>query len=478
LKENRYDAWGRRPIDHHLGLYNAMKRIGNVLTAKNASLVGLGIFSLASYMFAARLDADDTGPFPTVILIQVGIFLAAAWVAASFSSNRAGLVIILTFAFLFRLAVLFPEPQLSSDIYRYVWDGRVQGAGINPYRYIPSAPELAKLRDDNIFPNINRSDSAPTIYPPAAQLIFLAATRVSESVTWMKSVMMGFDLLTMCLFLQLIAGAGFRPERLLLYAWHPLVIWEFAGNGHVDAAMTFFVLLALWFRWRRKDGLTGVALALAALVKIYPLVLFPALYRRWNWRMPLALVATIVAAYLPYIRVGTRVLGFLPGYAKEEGLLSGRRFFLLEAARRLLQQPGLPIAVFAIFAAVILLALALWALWRREGSATSFLVAAFAIAATFTLLLSPQYSWYFAWLVPFPCFVPFFPIVFFTATAFYSNQTSLVDAGGPRWEINLLLYVPFVLLSLLAAWRKSMRGQIATGPDEDQDPAGQKGVHL
>src|SRR5271170_2840071 len=151
LKESRYDSQGH-PIDRHLSLYDTMKQAGNVLTKTNASLIALGIFSLATYIFAARLDADDTGPFPTVILIQVGIFLAAAWVAASFSSNRAGLVIILSFAFLFRLAVLFPEPQLSSDIYRYVWDGRVQGAGINPYRYIPSAPELAKLRDDNIFP--------------------------------------------------------------------------------------------------------------------------------------------------------------------------------------------------------------------------------------------------------------------------------------------------------------------------------------
>jgi alpha-1,6-mannosyltransferase len=453
-----------------------MKQAGNVLTKTNASLIALGIFSLATYIFAARLDADDTGPFPTAILIQVGIFLAAAWVATSFGSNRAGLVIILGFAVLFRVAVLFPEPQLSSDIYRYIWDGRVQSHGINPYRYIPSAPELAKFRDDKIYPNINRSDYAPTIYPPAAQLIFLAATRVSESVTWMKSVMMGFDLLSLWLILKLIAAANLPSERSLLYAWHPLVIWEFAGNGHVDAAMIFFVLLALWLRWRGKDGLSGVALGLAALVKIYPVVVFPALYRRWKWKMPVALVATVVAAYLPYIRVGGRVLGFLPTYAKEEGFLSGSRFFLFEVVRELLRRPGLPVAVFAILAAVTLLALTLWALSRKETNAPSFIVAAFAIATTFTLLISPHYSWYFGWLVPFPCFVPFFPIVLFTATAFCLNQTPLADADDPRWGINLSLYVPFVVLSLLAVLRKRMRRRIATAVREDQHAEGKRGV--
>ena len=63
--------------------------------------------------------------------------------------------------------VLFPPPFLSSDMYRYVWDGRVQVAGINPYRYVPADPALQSLRDDAIYPHINRADIARTIYPPS-----------------------------------------------------------------------------------------------------------------------------------------------------------------------------------------------------------------------------------------------------------------------------------------------------------------------
>ncbi|HXN63933.1 MAG TPA: glycosyltransferase family 87 protein [Candidatus Acidoferrales bacterium] len=423
-------------------------------TKTNIALLLIGVLSLATYQFTVRLDVDDAGPFPLTILIQVVLFLAAAWVVAYGKSNRGVLFIIVGFAILFRFTVLFPAPQLSSDVYRYVWDGRVQAAGINPYRYIPAAPELEHLRDATIYPNINRAAYAPTIYPPAAQIIFLLATRISETVTCMKAVMMGFDLISFWLILQLIAAAGLPRERLLLFAWHPLVVWEFAGNGHVDAAMIFFVLLALWCRWRGKDGWTGVALGLAALVKLYPVVLFPALYRRWNWKMPAAMAATIVGGYSPYVRAGTRVLGFLPGYTKEEGLANGQRFFLLVAARRLFHAPGLPVAAFAAAAALAMLALAVRALWRTERAPASSLAPAFAIAATFTLLLSPEYTWYLSWLIPFTCFVPFFPVAVFTAAAFYMNQTPLQDPGGLRWGINLCLYIPFAIFSIFLLWKK------------------------
>src|SRR5204862_1171502 len=93
------------------------------------------------------------------------------------ADQRSALLVILTGAVAMRLAMLWVEPYLSSDIYRYIWDGRVQAAGINPYRYVPKAPELARLRDAEIWPNINRPDYAVTIYPPAAQAIFFAVTR-------------------------------------------------------------------------------------------------------------------------------------------------------------------------------------------------------------------------------------------------------------------------------------------------------------
>src|SRR5829696_5706523 len=102
--------------------------------------------------------------FMTVAFIQSAIYLLAAWIVIRARPLTSTLLIALAFAVLFRLSILFAPPYLSDDIYRYVWDGRVQAAGINPYRYIPAAPELAQLRDEAIYPKINRKDWAHTIY--------------------------------------------------------------------------------------------------------------------------------------------------------------------------------------------------------------------------------------------------------------------------------------------------------------------------
>src|SRR5205085_8955923 len=133
---------------------------------------------------------------------------------------------------------------------RYVWDGRVQAAGINPYRYVPADPALAFLRDQDIFPHINRADYAPTAYPPAAQAIFFLATRIQETGTAIKLVVTGFEAVTIAAILALLRCDGLPPERVLIYAWHPLPIWEFAGAGHIDAAAIAFLCLALFAAMR------------------------------------------------------------------------------------------------------------------------------------------------------------------------------------------------------------------------------------
>src|SRR5262249_43629810 len=180
--------------------------------------------------------------------------------------QRPRLALILAVAALMRCAVLLAPPSLSDDLYRYVWDGRVAAAGINPYRYVPSDSHLAALRDNAIYPHINRKTYAPTIYPPVAELIFLATSRISESVGWMKATMVAFDVASVAILLRLLTLARLPRERILVYAWHPLILWEFAGSGHIDAAVVGFVVLALWARRREAAWLTGLLLGCAALV--------------------------------------------------------------------------------------------------------------------------------------------------------------------------------------------------------------------
>src|SRR3954454_21970552 len=140
---------------------------------KNAiALVLLGCVSVVLYR--AGLGASGVGGirfFMKIAFVQSAIYLLAAWIVIRARPSNSTVLIVVAFAIVFRLSILFAPPYLSDDIYRYVWDGRVQAAGINPYRYIPAAPELAHLRDETIYPKINRKDWAHTIYPPVAQVV-------------------------------------------------------------------------------------------------------------------------------------------------------------------------------------------------------------------------------------------------------------------------------------------------------------------
>ena len=129
----------------------------------------------------AQLNRNLNG-FIIAALLQGAVWAVAAVLVAR-GAERPSLTLILVTAVLLRLGALAAPVYLSDDIYRYIWDGRVQAAGINPYRYIPTDTALAPLRDEAVFPNINRNNYAPTIYPPVAQLLFLGATRLGETRT-------------------------------------------------------------------------------------------------------------------------------------------------------------------------------------------------------------------------------------------------------------------------------------------------------
>jgi alpha-1,6-mannosyltransferase len=318
-----------------------------------------------------------------------------------------------------RLIVL-PSPPASDDVYRYVWDGRVQGAGINPYRYLPADDALAGLRDEAIYPHINRANYAPTIYPPMAQLVFFAATRISQTVTFMKTVMLAFEGLAVWSILQLLKARGLPASRILLYAWHPLPLWEFAGDGHVDAIAIGFLLLGFVAVERRSPVLAGIVLGAGALVKYFPVVAGPAMYRRWDWRLPIAFLAAVAVMYLPYLGVGTKVFGFLGGYVAEEGFDKGAGIYLWQLAGTVFPLPDDAFAFYFPLAAVVMAALSLATVFLRRQSKPD-LAAAMVLAVTFMILFSPHYPWYFVWLIPFTCIYPVVAVIYLTCAALYMH---------------------------------------------------------
>ncbi|WP_131764808.1 glycosyltransferase 87 family protein [Candidatus Protofrankia californiensis] len=308
-------------------------------------------------------------------------------------------------------------PQLSDDLYRYVWDGRVQATGIDPYHYGPLDPELAHLRDRWLFPDpggcaaIERGPGcirlnyprAHTIYPPVAQAYFTAVHLLPgpprEHKTQLYTSLASLALVA--LIMTMLTVRGRDPRYAGFYALSPLAGLDVASDAHVDVLAALLALggiAVLTSRprtrsapagrpTRRRTWIAGTLLAAAVAVKLYPALLLPAAARRRPVVVVGAAVAVVGLSYLPHVlAVGTGALGFLPEYLNVEGYGQGDRFLLLTAL-------GINGAA-AKAAAVSVLAAVTAAVMRSEPSRVPVERAALWLVGAAFLVATPVQPWY------------------------------------------------------------------------------------
>ncbi len=443
------------------------------LAVRGALLLALTACGLLLHQPGARSVGSQLHVtlFVGVLGLGVLVYLDTIRCILRKSAPRQAIWLVLLVAVMLRAALITSPMLLSSDIYRYVWDGRVQAEGINPYRYIPADPALSALRDRAIYPNINRRTYARTIYPPAAELVFAIVGRISQSVMAMKLAMLACEVVAVVCLLRLLTLARLPAERVLIYAWNPLVLWSFALDGHVDAIAIGLLALALLFRAERRDGLAGGFLAGAVLAKFLPLVVAPAFLRGGSfWKPALAGLGVIVALYALYASVGWHVLGFMPAYDQEEGFADGSGFWLLAGLAHLVP---LPAHVAAIYIACVAAGLGLLALFliRRRATGTvqdivmlcgdTAVLAGCAMAA-----LSPHYTWYFAWLA-LPSVVAPIPAVIWLSAA---PVALYLDPLNSRFYWPCIVYLPAGALTLASLARRRQRIPQALATSEGTRP--------
>ncbi|GAA4245586.1 glycosyltransferase 87 family protein [Dactylosporangium darangshiense] len=336
-------------------------------------------------------------------LLSLLPFAAGAWLVMRLD-RRAALVLVLLGAVLLPLTAAARPPDSSDDVYRYIWDGRVQLAGVDPYRYPPAAPQVAGLRDDTLWPAgghwcvaggctlINRP-AVPTIYPPVAEGLFAAVAALAPPAARerpLQLVMAAFAAAVGALLWRARAALGRDPRRAVLWAWCPMVALEAGNNAHVDVVAVGLAAAAIWLLARGRAVAGGVAWGLAIATKLTPALLAPALLRRRGPAVCLSAAAAVGVVYLPHVlAVGPAVLGYLPGYLHEEGYADGSRFALLGAVF----PPWLtaPAAAATLAAAAVLTA-------RRADPDRPWRAAAAMVAATL-LVAAPAYPWYALLLV-------------------------------------------------------------------------------
>ncbi|MBP7972991.1 MAG: glycosyltransferase 87 family protein [Candidatus Nanopelagicales bacterium] len=325
------------------------------------------------------------------------------------TGKRAALWLIIGGGLLLQVVAMTAGPHLSSDFFRYVWDGHVQSAGVNPYLYSPVDPELAPLRDDYFFPPgrtcvdqdvvgpcpIMNRPNAHTIYPGGAQLFFRAMSAVTPDghrALPLQIAAAVFAMSTLAIMLLLAKRRGTDPRRTVLWAWSPLVVIELGNNAHIDGlavllAVAGTVVLASVTLGRSRALLGGALLGLAVATKLFPAAMFPSVLKRRPLLVIASAAAAFVITYLPYVFTArSEVAGFLPGYLNEEDG-SG-----LAVLRLVLPQPiALGVGI------VVLLAVTTWALLRTDPR-RPWITAAATVGVSF-IVLTPAYQWYALLLV-------------------------------------------------------------------------------
>lgn len=214
-------------------------------------------------------------------------------------SVTAGCLLILVISAGCRVALLPHEP--SDDVNRYLWEGKMVLAGIDPYRYAPTDESLLRLAAEDPFHFGINHPHMPAIYPPLMLMIFALIGRIFYHPMAIKVTMVLFDLATLGFLMNLLCARRFGLRWGILYAFNPVVLFSFAGQGHLDAGQNFFLIATLWC-YERKSWKTMFLLAgLAVQSKYIAAVAFPFLLRRENLRHAWIFVAAAGLPYLPFV---------------------------------------------------------------------------------------------------------------------------------------------------------------------------------
>jgi alpha-1,6-mannosyltransferase len=394
-------------------------------------------------------QGDATGRVaPHLALYGLAFVAYLGGLRAAQGVSRRGLLLALGVAVLWRAGLVLTPPLRSTDINRYVWEGRVQVHGGNPYAWPdrPDSPRWEGLRDD-VWRGLNHPDY-PAIYPPLWQLAAWAVVAVSDSVTAMKAFLTLSELLMLWPLARVLEKRGLPRERLLVLAWSPLALVEIAGTGHNEAFGMLFLVLALAALEYGRPLSSAVAAALGLQAKFLPGLVALAWARRYRPRQLLLAAGATLLLALPYASAGRVFWLSLSKYA------SFWRFNDTLFAALLVLTGSHRAAALTAGALVVALALVLAAVRTEPVAAGIAVVAA-------SLLLGPNVlPWYALWFLPFLVVRPEPAALLFTGTVAFAYLVYPAWQSGERWEvgwgIRALEYGPCLVVAVVARARRPL----------------------
>lgn len=358
-------------------------------------IIPLAVAGIA-YLLSIR-EFFSTPTFPKRIII-IGLVLAAGW----------------------HLLFLRMPPGPDDDVHRYLWDGRVQRLGYNPYFVVPSDPALGALHTPETR-TLNNPD-LPSPYPAGAQLFFRAVTAIHESAFALKVAFVVCDFAIVLVLLDVLRRRGEGAHWVLAYAWNPLLATEVAGSGHIDIVGALLLLVSFAALGRRWRAIAAQAFGLAVAVKLLPIVLLPLYWRRVRLRDGVLAALVLALLYIPFLNHGRIPIGSLGTYVQS--------FRFNDPVFATLERVASPQLVLGLAVLVGFLT----AVWLRRKSLASSDAFGWPMAAS--LLCAPVvYPWYLLWLLPFLRSASTLPIIIWTVSIIPTYYVWHLRTLGRPWLV-------------------------------------------
>ena len=412
-------------------------------------LYGLGAILLVALTICSRNFSRTGEPsfFIPLAVAGVAYLLAIRELFSTPEFPKRVIVFGLALSALWHFQFLRMPPGLDDDIHRYVWDGRVQRLGYNPYIVVPSDPALASLHTSETR-TLNNPE-VPSPYPAGAQLFFRAVTSIHESTFALKVAFVVCDLAIVFVLLDVLRGTRQGERWVLAYAWHPLLATEVAGSGHVDIVGVLLLLVSAAALLRRWRALAAMSFGLAVAVKLLPIVLVPLYWKRVRMR-DVALGAIVLGLlYVPFLNHGRIPIGSLGTYVQ--------RFRFNDPVFATLERVTAP----QVVAGLAVLVGFLTAIWMRRKS-TEGSLDAFAWPMAASLLCAPVvYPWYLLWLLPFIRSTSTVPLMIWTLSIIPTYYVWHLRTVGRPWLvpdwIMMLEYGSVAVAAAVIALRRIRR---------------------
>jgi len=238
------------------------------------------------------------------------IYLVTVIVLVKTDLSKAQTVSVLLIFFLIKILFISTEPTGSDDYYRYLWDGKIQSNGINPYLYAPDDQTLNPFHSE-LLPEKVSYPQIRTIYFPVSQFLFTLAYRISgENAIGLKIILLLAELLILISFYYLFKRFSIDLKYILFYAVLPLVLFQFFIDAHVDLVGVALMLASITLYFYDKKIFSYLLLGLSISVKPTGLLLIPFLFQneqKFIEKIKSVFIPIIVfiITFLPYVFTAT-----------------------------------------------------------------------------------------------------------------------------------------------------------------------------